>query len=126
LPQYEDDAIGKVFVNWKSKGGHKIKLLRQPLNEIGREKIHQVLELGSGVGYVSALLAKAYQTHVRGSSTRTAERWFNSVVLREAGPRTSCPPPSGYAKNYELGVTEKARRTRARFQMCKRQHMIIG
>jgi ubiquinone/menaquinone biosynthesis C-methylase UbiE len=62
----EMTRLEKRFVNLKSKGKHNIELLRQRLNEIGREKIHHVLELGCGVGYVSAFLANVYKMHIIG------------------------------------------------------------
>jgi SAM-dependent methyltransferase len=63
----EMTRLEKHFVNRESKGRHNIELLCQRLNAIGREKIHHVLELGCGVGYVSAFLAKAYKMHVIGT-----------------------------------------------------------
>jgi ubiquinone/menaquinone biosynthesis C-methylase UbiE len=63
----EMTRLEKHFVNRESKSRHNIELVRQRLNEIGREKIHHVLELGCGVGYVSAFLAKVYKMHVIGT-----------------------------------------------------------
>jgi ubiquinone/menaquinone biosynthesis C-methylase UbiE len=63
----EMTRLEKHFVNLKSKGEHNIERLRQRLNEIGRERIHHVLELGCGIGYVSAFLSKVYGMHVIGT-----------------------------------------------------------
>jgi len=62
----EMTLLEKHLVNRESKGRHNFELLRQRLNEIGRERIHHVLELGCGVGYVSVFLAKAYKMRVIG------------------------------------------------------------
>jgi ubiquinone/menaquinone biosynthesis C-methylase UbiE len=62
----EMTRLEKHFVNRESKGRHNIALVRQRLNAIGPERIHHILELGCGVGYVSAFLATACKMHVIG------------------------------------------------------------
>lgn len=59
--------LEKIFVNREKKGLQNFKRIRQCLDALETTKIQDVLELGCGMGTVSALLAKTYGMKVRGS-----------------------------------------------------------
>ncbi len=54
----------RLFVNRESKGRRNVARLRESLNP---ESIHDVLEIGSGIGTVSAFLSKTYGMNVVGT-----------------------------------------------------------
>ena len=54
----------RLFVNRESKGRRNIAKLGESLN---LESIHDVLEIGSGIGTVSAFLSKTYDMNVVGT-----------------------------------------------------------
>ena len=59
--------LEKFFVNRRTKGRYNSELLRERLDQIDRGPVHDVLELGCGLGYVSAFLAKEYKLSVVGT-----------------------------------------------------------
>jgi len=60
-------SLEKRLVNRKKKAERNIGKLRERLDEIPTESIHDALELGCGTGVVSAFLAKTYGMNVRGT-----------------------------------------------------------
>ena len=60
-------SLEKRLVNRKKKVGRNIDRLQEPLDEIHTESIHDALELGCGIGVVSAFLAKTYGVNVQGT-----------------------------------------------------------
>ena len=59
--------IEKQFVNRDRKAERNIEKVRQCLEKLDSQKIHQVLEIGCGTGAVSAYLASNYQMKVYGT-----------------------------------------------------------
>jgi ubiquinone/menaquinone biosynthesis C-methylase UbiE len=59
--------LEKQFVNRKAKGEHNIAKIRDCLNYLEVGTIHEVLELGCGIGVVSAFLASEYNMNVIGT-----------------------------------------------------------
>lgn len=59
--------LEKQFVNRKAKGEHNIAKIRDCLNYLEVGRIHHVLELGCGIGAVSAFLAVEYNMNVIGT-----------------------------------------------------------
>ena len=59
--------IEKQFVNRDRKAERNIEKVRQCLEKLDSQKIHQVLELGCGTGAVSAYMASNYQMKVYGT-----------------------------------------------------------
>lgn len=60
----EMSRFEKLIVNRESKGRRNVARLRESLNP---ESIHDVLEIGSGIGTVSAFLSKTYGMNVVGT-----------------------------------------------------------
>jgi ubiquinone/menaquinone biosynthesis C-methylase UbiE len=60
-------GIEKRFVNRAGKGKNNIEKIKQRLEAIGENNIHEVLELGCGTGSVSAYLANSCSMHVYGT-----------------------------------------------------------
>lgn len=58
--------LEKRFVNRKRKAERNIDKVRQRLEELEVQNIHDVLELGCGIGAVSAFLAETYRMNVYG------------------------------------------------------------
>jgi len=56
----------KLFVNRERKGRRNIEKVRSRLEQLPIENLHNALELGCGIGSVSAFLAENYQTSVIG------------------------------------------------------------
>jgi ubiquinone/menaquinone biosynthesis C-methylase UbiE len=59
--------LEKWFVNRKGKADGNIALLRQRLQQLDVGSIRNALELGCGIGSVSAFLAEAYAMQVQGT-----------------------------------------------------------
>lgn len=57
----------KRFVNREKKAQRNVKKVEQYLQKLDVEKIHQVLELGCGIGAVSAYLSNEYEMEVYGT-----------------------------------------------------------
>ena len=57
----------KRFVNRKKKAEGNIRKIQQAFQQIEIEKIHTVLELGCGIGFVAAYLAESYNFVVYGT-----------------------------------------------------------
>jgi len=60
-------SFEKRFVNRQKKGGRNIARVRDVFTQIDLSNIHDVLEIGCGVGAVSAFLAREYQMRVIGT-----------------------------------------------------------
>ncbi|MFQ5638361.1 MAG: class I SAM-dependent methyltransferase [bacterium] len=69
----EMTRLEKRLVNRQSKARFNIELLRQRLGGLDCGRIHDVLELGCGVGYVSACLASEYEMKVIGTDFDPAQ-----------------------------------------------------
>lgn len=61
----------KRFVNRKKKADRNIKKVQHAFQHIEIEKIHTVLELGCGIGFVSTYLAESYHFEVYGTDYDT-------------------------------------------------------
>ncbi|MFN8458522.1 MAG: class I SAM-dependent methyltransferase, partial [Anaerolineae bacterium] len=59
--------LEKKFVNRKQKGEHNIAQVRACLNQLNLDSLHTALELGCGIGAVSAFLAAEYKMKVVGT-----------------------------------------------------------
>jgi ubiquinone/menaquinone biosynthesis C-methylase UbiE len=59
--------LEKWFVNRKGRADRNIALVRQRLQQLDVRTIRNVLELGCGIGSVSAFLADAYDLNVQGT-----------------------------------------------------------
>lgn len=59
--------LEKLFVNRKGKADRNIALVRQRLQQLDVHSIHNALELGCGIGSVSAFLADGYAMKVQGT-----------------------------------------------------------
>jgi SAM-dependent methyltransferase len=60
-------GLEKRFVNRQRKAGRNIERVRQRLDEIDADEIHDVLEIGCGIGVVSAFLSENYNMKVIGT-----------------------------------------------------------
>lgn len=60
-------SFEKRFVNRQKKGGRNIARIRDVFSQIDLSNIRDVLEIGCGVGAVSAFLAQEYQMSVIGT-----------------------------------------------------------
>ena len=60
-------GLEKRFVNRRRKAGRNIERVRQRLDEIDVDEIHDVLEIGCGIGIVSAFLSENYNMRVTGT-----------------------------------------------------------
>ena len=60
-------GIEKRFVNREIKGKHNFKKVQQQLEILGITDINEILELGCGIGTVSAYLAANYNVNVYGT-----------------------------------------------------------
>ena len=63
----EMSRLEKRFVNREGKARFNIQLVRQRLNHLDAGAVHNVLELGCGVGYVSAHLAGEFNMNAIGT-----------------------------------------------------------
>jgi ubiquinone/menaquinone biosynthesis C-methylase UbiE len=63
----------KVFVNRERKGQRNIEKVRTHLEQLQVETLHNALELGCGIGSVSAFLAENYQMSVIGTDFDPAQ-----------------------------------------------------
>jgi len=59
--------LEKRFVNRRKKAERNIQKVRQRLQELDIDSIRDVLEIGCGIGFVSAFLADTYEMNVQGS-----------------------------------------------------------
>jgi 2-polyprenyl-3-methyl-5-hydroxy-6-metoxy-1,4-benzoquinol methylase len=66
-------AVEKLFVNREAKGRHNFKRVRQILAALPTDTMHCVLELGCGIGTLSALLAACYPMDVVGTDSDPAQ-----------------------------------------------------
>ncbi|MFQ5650875.1 MAG: class I SAM-dependent methyltransferase [bacterium] len=69
----EMTRLEKRLVNRRSKARFNIDLLRRRLDDLDLRRIHNVLELGCGVGYVSAYLASEVRLKVIGTDFDPAQ-----------------------------------------------------
>jgi SAM-dependent methyltransferase len=63
----------KLFVNRQSKGRRNSRKVRERLENLDTEEIREVLELGCGIGTVSAYLAEAYSMQIVGTDFDPAQ-----------------------------------------------------
>lgn len=63
----EMTRLEKRLVNREGKARVNVELLRQRLDSLDSDTIQNVLELGCGVGYVSAYLSREYKMNVIGT-----------------------------------------------------------
>jgi ubiquinone/menaquinone biosynthesis C-methylase UbiE len=63
----------KLFVNRERKGKRNIDKVRPRLEQLDIENLHDVLELGCGIGSVSAYLSEIYQMNVVGTDFDPAQ-----------------------------------------------------
>ena len=68
----------KLFVNRQSKGRRNSRKVTERLRSLEIEAIHDVLEIGCGIGTVSAYLSETYGMRVVGTD-------FDPEQIREAG-----------------------------------------
>jgi ubiquinone/menaquinone biosynthesis C-methylase UbiE len=66
-------AVEKLFVNHEAKGRRNFKMVGQIMAALPTGTIHRVLELGCGIGTVSALLAARYPVDVIGTDSDPAQ-----------------------------------------------------
>ena len=57
----------KLFVNRQEKGNRNIEAVRNMVNGLNIQNIHDVLEIGCGVGTLSAFLSSEYSMNVYGT-----------------------------------------------------------
>jgi ubiquinone/menaquinone biosynthesis C-methylase UbiE len=60
-------GLEKRFVNRQRKASRNIERVRQRLDEIDADEIYDVLEIGCGIGVVSAFLSENYNMKVTGT-----------------------------------------------------------
>jgi len=63
----------KIFVNRERKGQRNIQKVRSRLDQLPVENLHNTLELGCGIGSVSAFLSEDYQMSVIGTDFDPAQ-----------------------------------------------------
>ena len=57
----------KLFVNHQKKGDRNIEIVRNRLNSLNIQNIHDVLEIGCGIGTLSAFLSSEYGMSIYGT-----------------------------------------------------------
>lgn len=80
----EMTGFEKYFVNRETKVRRNIEAVRQCLSEIDIGRVQDVLELGCGIGGVSAFLADEYGLHVWGTDYDPEQ----ILIAREKHPET--------------------------------------
>lgn len=66
-------SFEKLFVNRERKANRNIEKVRTRLEQMDVENLHDVIELGCGIGSVSAFLSERYQMNVVGTDFDPAQ-----------------------------------------------------
>ena len=82
----EMTGFEKYFVNRETKVRRNIEAVRQSLSRLPVDQIHDVLELGCGIGGVSAFLAEEYGLNVLGTDYDPEQ----IAIAKEKYPEREC------------------------------------
>ncbi len=77
--------IEKRFVNRRQKAQRNIEKVRRRLAELDIQRIHDVLEIGGGIGSVSAYLAWTFDMRVVGTDLDPAQIELAQKLYGEDG-----------------------------------------